>query len=47
VEVCRFEFLESLATYSYLGFVVGSASNEAYNGAHLAEEQDIIVVNIK
>jgi hypothetical protein len=30
-----------------IGFVVGSASNKAYNGAHLADEDDVVVVGIK
>jgi cholinesterase len=30
-----------------LGFVVGSAANIAYNGALLADEQDVIVVTVK
>jgi hypothetical protein len=29
------------------GFVVGSAANSVYDGALLAEEQDVIVVSIK
>jgi len=28
------------------GFVVGSASNKAYNGALLADERDVVVVGI-
>jgi len=28
-------------------FIVGSANNQGYKGAHLAEEQDVVVVGIK
>jgi cholinesterase len=29
------------------GFVVGSAANKPYNGARLADENDVIVVSMK
>jgi hypothetical protein len=29
------------------GFVVGSAANQVYDGALLAEEHDVIVVSMK
>jgi hypothetical protein len=32
---------------TWAGFVVGSAANVAYNGANLAEEQDVVVVGLK
>lgn len=29
------------------GFVVGDSANVVYNGAYLAEEQDVVVVSLK
>jgi cholinesterase len=29
------------------GFVVGDSANSVYNGANLAEEQDVVIVSMK
>jgi hypothetical protein len=46
-EVSPINTLLIFKTYHCSGFVVGSAANQAYNGALLADEDDVIVVGVK
>jgi hypothetical protein len=36
-----------IALYDGLTCAVGDSANKVYNGAHLADEQDVIVVSMK